>query len=95
MSLLEAARRNTDINIGGKKVYFFQDFSIGVQKRRAETSEIRKRLREAGFRYAFMYPATIKVIESPTVKAVYLYNTNDSETCLNSIEAQRTTNATL
>lgn len=59
MSLLEAARRNTDINIGGKKVYFFQDFSIGVQKRGAERAEIRKRLCNAGIRYAFMYPGGV------------------------------------
>lgn len=59
--ILEAARRLGDLCIDGKKVSFFQDFSAGVQKKRAETAEARRRLREAGFKYAFIYPATIRV----------------------------------
>lgn len=91
MGIMEAARRKKDINIGGKRVYFFQDFSVGVQKRRAETAEIRKRFRGAGIKYAFIYPATIKVLNSPTGKVLYLYTVKDAETFLNSVRDQWTT----
>lgn len=62
--VLEAARRSGDLSIEGKQVSFFQDFSVGVQKKRAETAEARRRLREAGFKYAFIYPATIRVFNA-------------------------------
>ncbi len=83
--ILEAARRLGDLCIEGKKVSFFQDFSSGVQKKRAETAEARRRLREAGFKYAFIYPATIRVFNAAG-KDTYLSTTAEVNAFLESTQ---------
>uniref|UniRef100_W5NNG8 L1 transposable element RRM domain-containing protein n=1 Tax=Lepisosteus oculatus TaxID=7918 RepID=W5NNG8_LEPOC len=60
----EAARAKKEIIVEGKRVSIFQDFSVKVQKKRAETAKARRRLRDAGLRYSFLYPAIIKVFDA-------------------------------
>ncbi|ROL53222.1 hypothetical protein DPX16_0089 [Anabarilius grahami] len=55
-----------------------EDFLVGVQKKRAETAEARIRLREAGFIYAFIYPATIRVFNAAG-KDTYLSTPAESD----------------
>lgn len=46
----------------GQAVSFYQDFSGEIVKQRQESAEAHKRLREAGIKYTFVYPAEIKVL---------------------------------
>uniref|UniRef100_W5LWS4 L1 transposable element RRM domain-containing protein n=1 Tax=Lepisosteus oculatus TaxID=7918 RepID=W5LWS4_LEPOC len=54
--VMEAARAKKEIIVEGKRVSTFQDFLVEVQKKRAETAEVRRSLRDAGLRYSFLYP---------------------------------------
>lgn len=65
-----------DIRIDGKRVSFIQDFSAEVQKKRAETAEAQRQLREKGFKYAFVYLATIRVFNSAS-KDIFLSSTEE------------------
>ncbi|KAK7896356.1 hypothetical protein WMY93_021681 [Mugilogobius chulae] len=60
--ILRTARIKGDgIKVDDQAVSFYQDFSADVIKRRQESATERKRLREAGIKYAFLYPAVIKI----------------------------------
>uniref|UniRef100_A0A8C5DT07 L1 transposable element RRM domain-containing protein n=1 Tax=Gouania willdenowi TaxID=441366 RepID=A0A8C5DT07_GOUWI len=62
--ILQAARNRGTLSIDGSNVSFYQDFSVEVVRRRKESANARKQLREAGIRYSFLYPAVIKVFHS-------------------------------
>lgn len=59
--ILQAARNRGPLNIEGSNVSFYQDFSMEVVRKRMESANARKQLREAGIRYSFLYPAVIKI----------------------------------
>lgn len=74
--ILQAARNNGAVIFGGQEVSFYQDFSAEVVKRRKESAYARKRLQEAGVRYAFLYPAVIKIFPRNS-KPIYLPTMKD------------------
>lgn len=51
--ILNAARNKGRLTVDGQEVSFYQDFSAEVIKKRQESANARRRLREAGIRYAF------------------------------------------
>ncbi|CAG5896671.1 unnamed protein product [Menidia menidia] len=59
--ILQAARIKGNVSTPAGKVSFYQDFSAEVVKKRRESATARRTLREAGVKYAFLYPATIKI----------------------------------
>lgn len=59
--ILNAARNKGEIQVEGRKVSFYQDFSAEVVRKRQESANARRQLREAGIKYAFVYPAVIKI----------------------------------
>lgn len=78
--ILRAARNKGRVMMDGQVVSFFQDFSAEIVKRRQESADARRRLWEAGIKYAFVYPAVIKVlppngkpISLPTIKEINNY----------------------
>lgn len=60
--ILRAARDKGRVSMDGQVVSFYQDFSAEIVKRRQESADARRRLREAGIKYAFAYPAVIRVL---------------------------------
>uniref|UniRef100_A0A8C5HT91 Reverse transcriptase domain-containing protein n=1 Tax=Gouania willdenowi TaxID=441366 RepID=A0A8C5HT91_GOUWI len=66
--ILQAARNRGTLSIDGSNVSFYQDFSVEVVRRRKESANARKQLREAGIRYSFLYPAVIKVFHPDGTK---------------------------
>ncbi|KAK7877198.1 hypothetical protein WMY93_032082, partial [Mugilogobius chulae] len=71
--ILYAARDKGRVEVDGKVISFYQDFSAEVVKKRQESASARRRLREAGVKYAFLYPAVIKIIH-PNGKFTSLSN---------------------
>jgi len=78
--ILHAARNKGRVSTDGQVVSFYQDFSAEIVKRRKESADARRKLREAGIKYAFAYPAVIKVlppngkpISLPTMKEINDY----------------------
>lgn len=61
--ILNAARNKNRLTVDGQEVSFYQDFSAEVIKKRQESTSARRRLREAGIRYAFVYPAVIRIFQ--------------------------------
>lgn len=61
--ILNAARNKNRLTVDGQEVSFYQDFSAEVIKKRQESASARRRLREAGIRYAFVYPAVIRIFQ--------------------------------
>lgn len=59
--ILYAARNKGTIEVDGGNVSFYEDFSVEVVRRRKESMNARKLLRETGIRYSFLYPAVIKI----------------------------------
>lgn len=74
--ILYAARTKGRLKVEGRDVSFYQDFSAEVVKQRRETANARRLLREAGVKYAFIYPAVIKIIH-PNGKTSSLSNMVD------------------
>ncbi len=74
---LQAARNKGALNIEDSNVSFYQNFSMEVVRKRKESANARKQLREAGIRYSFLYPAVIKVFHldgtSSTIKEINDY----------------------
>ena len=73
--IMNEARNKGGIKVEGQEVSFFQDFSAEVVRRRKESAGARRRLREAGIRYSFIYPAVIKI-----------FNANGATVSLSSME---------
>ena len=78
--ILHAARNKGRVSTDGQLVSFYQDFSAEIVKWRQQSADARRRLREAGIKYAFAYPAIIKVlppngkpISLPTMKEINDY----------------------
>ena len=78
--ILRAARSKGRVSTDGQVVSFYQDFSAEIVKRRQQSADARRRLREAGIKYAFAYPAVIKIlppngkpISLPTMKEINDY----------------------
>uniref|UniRef100_A0A3B5M6N4 L1 transposable element RRM domain-containing protein n=1 Tax=Xiphophorus couchianus TaxID=32473 RepID=A0A3B5M6N4_9TELE len=59
--ILNAARNKGIIQVEDRRVSFYQDFSAEIVRKRQESSGARRQLREAGVRYAFLFPAVIKI----------------------------------
>lgn len=61
--VLQAAwdKKRAPIKHAGERIYFDQDYSSAVMKKRSQYSGIRKELRESKVRSHFMYPARLKV----------------------------------
>lgn len=60
--ILGAARNKGKVMMDGQVVSFYQNFSVEIVKQRQESADTRRRLWEAGIKYAFVYPAVIKVL---------------------------------
>lgn len=78
--ILRAARNKGKVTADDQVVSFYQDFPAEIVKRRQESADARRRLREAGIKYAFAYPAVIKIfppngkpISLPTTKEINDY----------------------
>ena len=54
--ILNAARNKGRLTVEGREVSFYQDFSAEAIKKRQESGNARRRLWEAGIRYALVYP---------------------------------------
>lgn len=74
--VLRRARELEDIRLDGSKIAFFPDFSINVQKKRAQFQDIKRRLRALGLSYAMMYPARLRVVADG--KAHFFENPKDA-----------------
>lgn len=61
--ILNAARNKGRLTVDGQDVSFYQDFSAEVIKKRQESANAQRRLRELGIRYAFVYPAVIQIFQ--------------------------------
>lgn len=62
--VMAAARRKAaegDITLGGKRIYFYNDLSAAVLRKRKEFAEAKKRLRDIGAQYSMLYPAKLQV----------------------------------
>ncbi len=59
--ILYVAKSKGRLKVEGQDVSFYQDFSAEVVKRRKESASARRRLREAGIKYTFVYPCVIKI----------------------------------
>uniref|UniRef100_A0A8C6T6K4 LINE-1 type transposase domain-containing protein 1 n=1 Tax=Neogobius melanostomus TaxID=47308 RepID=A0A8C6T6K4_9GOBI len=60
--ILNAARERGEIKVEGRRISFYQDFSAEVIRKRQTSANVRRQLREAGIKYAFVYPAVIKIL---------------------------------
>lgn len=74
--ILQAARAKGTVNTEAGKVSFYQDFSAEVARKRKESANARKALREAGIKYSFLYPAIIKIF-NPDGTSISLATTQD------------------
>lgn len=59
--ILYAAKNKGTVKVDGGNVSFYQDFSMEIVRRRRESANAHKLLREAGIRYSSLYPAFIKI----------------------------------
>lgn len=62
--VMAAVRRKAaegDITMGGKRIYFYNDLSAAVLRKRKEFVEAKKRLRDIGAQYSMLYPAKLQV----------------------------------
>ncbi|TTF56868.1 DNA-binding protein Rfx5 [Bagarius yarrelli] len=71
-AVLEAARDKDTVRVRGRKIYF-RDFSFGMQRKRARTTDARRQLRTAGLKHAYLHPAEITVLKPPEGADVYLH----------------------
>lgn len=94
LSILYAARAKGRIKVEGRDVSFYQDFSAEVVKKRRESANARRLLREAGVKYAFVYPAVIKIIH-PNGKTSSLANMEQINNYIKRLPASRRTGSPL
>uniref|UniRef100_A0A096LWS8 L1 transposable element RRM domain-containing protein n=1 Tax=Poecilia formosa TaxID=48698 RepID=A0A096LWS8_POEFO len=59
--ILSAARIKGTIQVEDRRLSFYQDFSAEMVRKRQESADARRQLREAGVKYAFLFPAVIKI----------------------------------
>lgn len=64
--ILRKARELSDIRLDGNKIAFYPDFSVNVQKRRAQFHDVKRRLRDLELSYAMLYPAKLRVVANGT-----------------------------
>ncbi|KAK7939089.1 hypothetical protein WMY93_002415 [Mugilogobius chulae] len=76
--ILQAARAKGTINITTGKVSFYQDFTAAVAKRRQESANARRALRDAGIKYSFLFPATIKIF-NPDGSSLFLKTAEEAK----------------
>uniref|UniRef100_A0A9J7YG37 Uncharacterized protein n=1 Tax=Cyprinus carpio carpio TaxID=630221 RepID=A0A9J7YG37_CYPCA len=76
--ILQLARQQFPLRYNGKAVHFFPDYPAEVMKQRQAFDPVRKRLREAGVRSGFIYPARLRV-SSDTMDRVFS-SPQDAET---------------
>lgn len=67
-AVLQQAWKQRDITFQGQKVYFDQDYSPDVQRKRKQVREVIKRLREKNIKAQSAYPAQLKVFLDTGVK---------------------------
>lgn len=67
-AVLQQAWKQRDITFQGQKVYFDQDYSPDVQRKRKKVREVIKRLREKNIKAQSAYPAQLKVFLDTGVK---------------------------
>lgn len=67
-AVLQQAWKQRDITFQGQKVYFDQDYSPDVQRKRKQVREVIKRLREKNIKAQSPYPAQLKVFLDTGVK---------------------------
>lgn len=67
-AVLQQAWKQRDITFQGQKVYFDQDYSPDVQRKRKKVREVIKRLREKNIKAQSPYPAQLKVFLDTGVK---------------------------
>lgn len=60
--ILTIARTKGNIEVNGSRVSFFPDFSVSVQKQRAQFMDIKRRLRTFQIQYAMLYPAKLQIV---------------------------------
>lgn len=67
--VLEAARQAKSVHFEGNRIFFFQDFSSGTQRKRQTFDEARKKLQSIGIgTYDLNYPATLRITVNNTTK---------------------------
>lgn len=70
--VMDAARRlGTDPDHPvrtGPRIYFFNDYSVAVVKKRKAFDEVKDQLKKINIGYALMYPATLKMTVNGTEK---------------------------
>lgn len=76
--ILQLARQQFPLRYNGKAVHFFPDYPAEVMKQRQAFDPVRKRLRDAGVRSGFIYPARLRV-SSDTMDRVFS-SPQDAET---------------
>lgn len=67
-TVLQQAWAQRDVEFQGKKVYFDQDYSQDVQRKRKQVREVIKKLRERNIRAQAPYPAQLRVFLDSGVK---------------------------
>lgn len=66
--VLRLARSKGETTYENKKISFFPDYSIDLQRRRDEFRDVKQRLREKEIEYALMYPAQLRVRHQGSIK---------------------------
>lgn len=66
--ILRKARELSDVRLEGNKVAFYPDFSVNVQKRRAQFLDVKRHLRNLGLSYAMLYPAKLRVVANDSTQ---------------------------
>ena len=59
--ILQLSRQQFPLTYNGAAIHFFPDLPVEVIKQRQAFDEVRKRLKEAGARVGFIYPAQLRV----------------------------------
>lgn len=68
--VLEAARRANELHFEDRRIFFFQDFSSGTQRKRRAFDEARRRVQSLGLHtYGLNYPATLRITVNNTTKS--------------------------
>ena len=61
-TILRAARRAVHFMVGNRKVLIFQDYALAVQRHRASSAGVKRKLQEMGLKCALLFPSKIKII---------------------------------
>uniref|UniRef100_A0A3P9BGG8 L1 transposable element RRM domain-containing protein n=1 Tax=Maylandia zebra TaxID=106582 RepID=A0A3P9BGG8_9CICH len=66
--VLRLARSRGEMTYENKKISFFPDYSVDLQRRRDEFRDVKQRLREKEIEYALMYPAQLRIRHQGSIK---------------------------